>query len=333
MNGSVLDFEVREHTPNKRGDGSRFYTIAFRPTDDDLKVLGKGGVHSNHFWMQLPDTGIRIVMDGGLRVTRSGKRVRPDAEGRFPREDPRDPWLREEFTRDVIAESEANIKAYWERKLKAASEGRFYPQHHRTTLNLQVGASSDDAEQLVSDGSMILDDADVDFGNDVVAKHVGLRWTGVSGLSGVTIDSAVLTFLPGVADTGAFVGDWFGQDAESPGTFTTTTSNISDTAQRPRTTATCEGDGTDFTDWGVPEETFTGDGVNTIADIIQELADSYDPDAIVLLHIYTSGTGERVAVAYDGLTDRAPKLDIDYTAGVATAVKDVIGSGIVAFPR
>lgn len=154
------------------------------------------------------------------------------------------------------------------------------------------------------------------FGSLGAPRDVGIRFTGVSGLSGSAIAAATLTFRASATDTGSFVGDWYAHDATAPGEFTSTTSNISDTAQRPRTTATCEGDGSDFGDWTVDsDETFIGDGTNTIADIIQELANSYDPSTIALLHIYTSGDGERSARSYDGDAGTATKLVITHTAG------------------
>lgn len=307
----AIDFEVVEHRP-VAGPDLTLVKVEFRP------VPG-GPVHSNIFKMQLWPAGRRLLIDGlGRLVTESGIVVPPlpDQALGFPDENPADPFRRVDFARNNDAEMVANIEAYWERKLRAADEGRPYPQHHNTTLNLQVGASSDDADEVVSSGSMDLTDSNSDFGSVGIPHHIGFRWTSVSGLSGRTIDSATLTFRASTSDTGDFVADWFAHDAEAPGTFTTTTSDISD---RTRTTATCEGDGVDFGNWtGGQDETFTGDGTNTIADIIQELADSYDPSAIVLLHIYTSGSGERIALTWDIVTDTAAKLDIDHSAGGVT---------------
>ncbi|MCH8998526.1 MAG: hypothetical protein IID48_09745, partial [Proteobacteria bacterium] len=69
-------------------------------------------------------------------------------------------------------------------------------------------------------------------------------------------------------------------------------------------------------DWTAgANHTFTGDGTNTIADIIQELADSFDPSVIMLIGIYSSGTGERVIKSYDASPSTAPKLDLIFSAG------------------
>ncbi len=192
-----------------------------------------------------------------------------------------------------------------------------------TTLNLQVGASADDANEDVGDGSMNLTRATLPIGSDRGGFHVGLRFTGVSGLSGATINTGTLTFRASATYGADFIGDWYAEDAAAPGTFTSGNSDISN---RTQTTATCEGDGTDFGAWtNGQDETFTGDGVNTIADILQELADSYDPSTIVLVHIYTSGGGLRGCKSYDDTTSFAPKLDIDYTAD-GGETRDLAGS-------
>jgi len=70
----------------------------------------------------------------------------------------------------------------------------------------------------------------------------------------------------------------------------------------------------------------SGDGVNTIAEIIQELVTAYSPDAINLLWIYATGTAERIANSWDDDSATAPKLDITYTPA-ATGGKGSGGKG------
>jgi hypothetical protein len=188
---------------------------------------------------------------------------------------------------------------------------------------LQIAASADDAQEQVSNGAVVLAGQYVTFAVATNAYDVGLRFAGVSGLAGVTIDAATLKIYPYSSRTDSFIGDWYAEDAEAPDTFTTDVHNITG---RTRTTATCEGDGSDFGTWsGGIWVNFTGDGVNTIADIIQELATSYDPTAIVLVWIYTSGSGSRQARTWDYSNHTfAPKLDIDYTAATGYAHSQAI---------
>lgn len=151
-------------------------------------------------------------------------------------------------------------------------------------------------------------------------------------MAGATIGAVTLRFKASGTDSGDFIGDWYGQDGTaSPTTFTTTAYNITG---RTKTTATCEGDGSDFGSWTAGTwYDFTGDGVNTIAGIIQELANSYDPTAIVLVWIRTSGTGYRRPYTWD-YNDHAsaPKLDIDYSTGVDATVLAVTAEATADAP-
>lgn len=189
------------------------------------------------------------------------------------------------------------------------------------TLNLQVGAANQDAFQSAGAGTMYHTiSVATTLGNFYFPAHVGLYFSGVSGLSGATITAATLTLRASATNSDDFTGDWYAHKAAAPGVFTSTASNISDEAQRPRTTATCEGDSVDFGAWTSGQDhTFTGDGVNTIVDILQELANSHDPSAIVLVWIYGSGNGQRLASSYDLAAGTAPKLDITYTVAAGDA--------------
>ncbi len=196
-----------------------------------------------------------------------------------------------------------------------------YPIEIDVTLDDQVDIGAGDCYEE-ADGDMILGSNGVAFGNFGLTRSVGLFFPDISGLSGATINTTNtnLVFRAAATDPQDFVSDFYAHDVEAPGIFDTTTSNITDTGQRPRTTATCEGDGADFGNWTADsDETFTGDGTNTIGDIIQELADSYDPSEIAILNIYVSGNGERVFLTYESDTGLAPKLHIEYTAGGANA--------------
>ena len=328
----ATDFDIveqrRDSTPN-----TKLVKVQFRPIVDEP-------FHSNIFHMQLYPTGRRLIRDGqGRLVTEGGTLIVPDDFGNFPAENPVDPYQRETFTRNNDAEMVNNIEAYWERKLQAAAAGRPYPQHHKSTLNLQVGLGTDDAQEIKATGAVALTLAEGRFGTSGFEEiHMGLRFTGVSGLSGQVINSAVFTFRSSRNESGNFIGDWFAHDAEAPGTFTTTNSNISDTAQRPRTTTTCEGDGDDFGTWtSGDDETFSGPAPG-IQGIIQELADSHDPSAIVLLHIGDTGSGQRRAFEnFEEDSSLAAKLDIDF--GAAAPVTELprsvpanMGPQVVAVP-
>ncbi len=329
--GGLVPHEVRFwDTAQRQRDGDGKYEIDGRRSD--LMNSFKMQIRANHQRVvtlpgddQFPDGYTRhvsglaipneVIANDAAELVKFLRRNRLPLDGyapfRFPNYEGVEElldgmWQRELHTVSLLSQAEANIERY----IDVAKRGAWEGDKRGTTLNLQVGASTDDAEESVGDGSMALDGIVERFGDFFLTRHVGLRFTGVSGLSGDTVDSAVLTFLPSNTDAPNFVADWFADDLEAPGTFTTTTSDISD---RTTTTTTQEGDGTDFTNWtDNVEETFEGDG-DGIQGIVQELADSHDPSTIVLLHLYTSGNGQRVCDSYDGATEDAPKLDITHT--------------------
>lgn len=161
---------------------------------------------------------------------------------------------------------------------------------------------------------MTLNDTNVFMGAVLSFKFSGFRFdTDVSGLSGVTIDSAIITWRARATDVGSFISTMYAEDSgAAPGTFTTTSNDITD---RTRTTASVAAGGAELGEW-----TSGQDYTLTVTSLIQELADSYDPSVIVLLSIWISGTGERVATAFDSDQALAAKLVIDFTAAGGVTV-------------
>ncbi len=178
------------------------------------------------------------------------------------------------------------------------------------TIDDQVEASSDDANQITS-GAMFLTDTIHVMGFAGIGVHSGQRFdTLISGLSGVTITDAYLTWMAESSDSGSFVSIMYAEDGATPSTFTTTSNNITD---RTQTTASVTAGSTQLGNWTSGQEYTL-----TITSLIQEIADSYDPNAIVLMSIYSSGSGKRFADTFDADETIAPKLHITYTAGIAT---------------
>lgn len=198
-----------------------------------------------------------------------------------------------------------------------------------TVLSLQVDDGNDDAFEYTN-GVMDLSAFNIVMGHISIGRHSGYRFTGVTGLGGSTVTAATLTFRAAFGDTGNFVGDWYADDRVDPPAFTSATDDITN---RTRTSATCEGDGVDFGDWTAgADETFNGPAPG-IMGIIQELADSYDPGEIALLHIYGSSYGERVVSSYESSSSTAPKLGLTFTPGgpsPVTGQASLIGAGSLA---
>jgi hypothetical protein len=102
-------------------------------------------------------------------------------------------------------------------------------------IDIQVAASSDDAEQGPS-GGILLDSPDLDMMNDFgnVNSAVGVRFNGIPIPHGATVVNAYLQFTADEADSAATSLTIEGQDADNAETFIIANSNISN---RPRTTA------------------------------------------------------------------------------------------------
>ncbi|MHC4867766.1 MAG: hypothetical protein ACYTEX_27155 [Planctomycetota bacterium] len=174
------------------------------------------------------------------------------------------------------------------------------------TYSQRVAASTDDAFEYGSGLSFAEWGGYLVYGDYFGIEHTGLRFTGVSGLSGSTITVATLTFTAYSSDSDAFVGAIYAQESAAPGTFDSSDYDVTD---RTRTSASVAAGSAELGNWTAENE-YTLD----VATVIQELADSYDPSAIVLLYINSSGTGQRRSYSYGGDDAKAVKLDITYTA-------------------
>lgn len=177
------------------------------------------------------------------------------------------------------------------------------------TLNLQVGASGDDGYGGPSTFSTAGDFCRVGRDNDVIDSF--FRFTGVSGLSGATINSADFTVRNWwESKDGDRIRDFriYADDSAAPTAPTDWTS----LSGKTRTTAY-----TDVVSPGTPFWVSDDDYVYDVTSVIQELANSYDPSAIQIL-FDEDASPDYAHVdwdAYDHSALTAAKLDIDYTAG------------------
>ncbi len=304
----AIEFELVDHQPIA-GPELTLVRVEFRPIPGEP-------VHSNIFHMQLYPTGRRLLIDGlGRHVTESGILVPPLPDGLFPDESPVDPFQREDFARNNDAEMVANIEAYWERKLRAAAEGRPYPQHHRSTLNLQVGASADDADEADDNTNFDSVGAAAFANSNTTAAsryNEGARFTSVTIGQGDTIDAATMQDYIYNTTFGHSNVDIHAEDVDNAVDFSTT----ADVTDRIRTAASVA--------W-VEDIASTGFATSPeIKTVIQEIVDRgswSSGNALVLLSIGKSDTNNEFRIrSYDWVTTDAQKLDIDFTAGGAAVL-------------
>jgi len=184
-----------------------------------------------------------------------------------------------------------------------------------TTLNLQVAASSDDADE-VSDGTMDLTSVNISL--TAAAQWGGLRWNNVTVPQGATIDTGTLQISIPSTDYDDVYVDVYGEDEDDPGTFTTDNSNISGrTPTTAKKSVSAAGVGTGW--YSI-----------TVTDPVQEIVNrggfASGNDLVLIMDAQTSISLR--FKAYDGDSGLAAKLDIDYTAAGAAGLPVVSGEGI-----
>ena len=196
-----------------------------------------------------------------------------------------------------------------------------YPIEIDTTIDEQVGASSDDAIQFTDD-TVIIDGTNM-LTDDTV-EHIGLRWTTVGIPSDATIDSAWMSVFISFSGFDEPQHRLRGELAANPATFTTDSNSID---SRSRTTATVNWDSTnlgaatgDEFQWGAPNGSPTSGA--DIGAIIQEIVDQggwIQDNALVLIYEQHTLDGARdlSIYTYDWSTSLAAKLHIEYTAAAA----------------
>jgi len=194
-----------------------------------------------------------------------------------------------------------------------------YPIEIDTTIDEQVGASSDDAYQNATDAVSL---TTAQPNPDGTAEHVGMRWTTVAIPASATIDAAALRLYVVSATLDEPQHQLRGELSADPGTFTTGTDNID---SRSRTTAVVQwnstnlGAGTDeLWEWGASTAGI-GNGANLssiITELIGQVGWASNNAMVMIFEQHTlSATRDLGSDAYDYNTSLAPALHIEYTAG------------------
>jgi hypothetical protein len=173
-----------------------------------------------------------------------------------------------------------------------------------TTLNLLIDSSMADGSIWAPEGYNSVDSS-VWQGNTTESISAWHLFTNVSGLAGAVINSAPYQ-LASVTTGGA--GAPLTKVRAERSSAPTAPEGVSDYNQRTRTVA-----GVDWDDL-IP---FSSYATKDITAVIQELANEFDPTAILILHEDDgSAAGNyQESCSYDAGQNFAAKLDIDYTVG------------------
>jgi hypothetical protein len=188
------------------------------------------------------------------------------------------------------------------------------------TVLAPVVAGSDDAEEDVL-GAMSLSSGDLELVTDSTVQTVGVRFAGLAVPQGATVQSASIQFTTDEVSTAATSLTLQGQAADNAPTFTTAAANIS---SRPRTNAAAV--------WSPVAWTTAGEaGPNQqsvdISAVIQEIVGRPGWASGNALAIVITGSGKRVATAFNGSAAAAPRLRVQYGSASPGNQAPVVGAG------
>jgi len=187
-----------------------------------------------------------------------------------------------------------------------------------TTVCYRVSASSDDAEQFVNPNNtnfpadfvdLVSSDLELvdDPGDGGIGQLVGIRFTDVQVPQGATITEAYIQFAVDETTTSSTSVVIRGQDADNPGTFSSATNDLSN---RSVTVASVAWNS--IPQWTVIGQADAAQRTPNIASVVQEIINRGGWISGSAMAFIITGTGERVAEAYDGSPGTAPQLCISY---------------------
>jgi chitodextrinase len=175
------------------------------------------------------------------------------------------------------------------------------------TLSLAVASGVEDVEENLATGGVNRTSGDLELGlAGTTLQAVGLRFSGVGIPQGATIVSASVQFTADEADAGAAALMVRGEAADDAAPFSTAAGDVSGRAATAASAA-----------WSPPDWTLVGEAgaaqrTPDLSAVVQEIVarPGWAPgNALVLV---VSGSGTRIAEAYDGAPNAAPVLRVEY---------------------
>jgi hypothetical protein len=195
-----------------------------------------------------------------------------------------------------------------------------------------AAASADDAEEVVSSGSVSIVGTSIVLQDDRIA---GFRFDGVEIPQGATVASAWIQFTSASTiaggGTAAAVVDIYGENTDDAAAFTTGAADISSRTQTSATVAWSLPESSGASAWTIGDRG-TNQRTPDLAPIVQEIVDragwaSGNAIAFTLQHD-GGGLGSRVVVAQDDNAYKEAVLYVDWAETVETA--GIVQDGLVA---
>jgi hypothetical protein len=203
------------------------------------------------------------------------------------------------------------------------------------TIVKRIAAGSDDAEQYLKGGVVLVDPAlNIVYESRTSGNQtIGLRFAGLAIPQGATITKAYLEFTADKTSTGSSSLTIRGEAADNATAFTTVSKNLS---SRIKTTATVSWAPGQWST-GLPSQ--SGELKTIIQEIVNRTGWASGNSMVILI----TGTGTRTAESFEGSPTAAPLIHIEYTStksgmiqentAMPTATNEIAGNGILVYPN
>ncbi|MGP8307971.1 PKD domain-containing protein [Vibrio sp. YIC-376] len=200
-----------------------------------------------------------------------------------------------------LTASDGELQSYDEVTINVALQSGQY------VLSRRIEASTDDAEEK-ADGRVSTSSSDLELVYDGTDQTVGMRFNNIDIPQGATITAAYIQFQVDEVKSTDTILTIEGELSANAAGFVKENMNIS---SRPRTNAYVNNWSPN--PWLIVGEAGTNQRTPDIQPIITEIISQSGWASGNSLAIILSGTGERVAEAYDGDQNAAPLLYVEYS--------------------
>ncbi len=174
------------------------------------------------------------------------------------------------------------------------------------SLDISVSSSNDDAEEKKSNGDMYRNSSDLEMIQEHHEQIVGIRFQNIYIPKNATITNAYIQFSVDEKSSEATNLTIYGEATNNANSYSSSDYNISN---RNKTSSSIS--------WSPPAwNSIHQQGLNqrtpNLKDILQEIVDRDGWSSGNAVSFIITGSGKRVAESYDGESDKAPRLHIEY---------------------
>lgn len=178
------------------------------------------------------------------------------------------------------------------------------------TLEQRIASSMDDVEEN-QNGSIYTNSSDIELVADGSRGNqtIGLRFTNINIPQGATIDAAYIQFTCDETNSGGTSLTVKGEDVNHSSSFTTSINNVSNRTTTSASTSWSP------SSWSSVGAATSNERTPSLKNIVQEIINRGGWSSGNAMSFIITGTGERTAESYDGVSSSAALVHIEYTVG------------------